>query len=126
MRIMIDTTVFLAECLLPEQKYPMLFRKIVAEDRLVLPKKQIEEIRGIMKEFFPEECDTVELFLERFSYETPEESPESSGEGYPFLADAKASGVETVVTLDPQMAGAQIDGIRFISADEYLGGDRIG
>lgn len=120
MRLMIDTTVFLAECLLPEQKYPRLFRKIVARDRLVIPKRQIEEIRGIMKEFFPNECDTVELFLERFSYETPEESPESAGEGYPFLADARAAGVEAVITLDPQMAGAEADGIRFISADRYL------
>lgn len=121
MRVMIDTTVFLAECLLPEQKYPLLFRKIVAEDRLILPERQIEEIRGIMKEFFPDECDTVELFLERFSYETPEEIPESSGEGYPFLADAKSAGVQAVITLDPQMTGAEIDGIKFLSADEYLG-----
>ena len=121
MRVMIDTTVFLAECLLPEQKYPLLFRKIVAEDRLVLPKSQIEEIRGIMKEFFPDECDTVELFLERFSYETPEKEYKKRKTGYPFLPDAKAAGVEAVITLDPQMAGAEIDGVKFLSADEYLG-----
>ena len=72
MRIMIDTTVFLAECLLPEQKYPQLFRKIVAQDRLILPKRQIAEIRDIMKAYFPDECDTIELFLERFSFETPD------------------------------------------------------
>ncbi len=126
MRIMIDTTVFLAECLLPEQKYPQLFRKIVAEDRLVLPRRQIDEIRSIMKTYFPDECDTVELFLERFSFETPDEVPEESTEGYPFLNDAKAAGVQAVVTLDTQMTGAQIDGIRFLSADQYLGGDEIG
>ncbi len=126
MRIMIDTTVFLAECLLPEQKYPQLFRKIVAEDRLVLPRRQIDEIRRIMKTYFPDECDTVELFLERFSFETPDEIPQKAAEGYPFLADAKAAGVQAIITLDPQMAGAEIDGISFISADRYLGGDEIG
>jgi predicted nucleic acid-binding protein len=122
MRVMIDTTVFLAECLLPTQKYPRLMRKIVAGHKLVLSEGQLEEIRSLMAEYFPNECDTVELFLSRFSFETAE-STEDRQEGYPFLSDARAAGVDAVITLDPDMAGTVTDGIRFMSPDSFLNGD---
>ena len=118
MKIMIDTTVFLAECLLPEQKYPKVFRKIVANDRLVFPQAQLDEIMAIMGKFFPNECDTVELFLEKFSFELA--GSDERSEGYPFLGEAKSSGVEQIITLDPDMEGTEIDGIRFVSVDSYL------
>ena len=58
MRIMIDTTVFLAECLLPDQKYPKVFRRIVSDHTLVFSSRQIAEIRAIMEKYFPDEGDT--------------------------------------------------------------------
>ena len=121
MKVIIDTTVFLAECLLPTQKYPKLFRKIVSGHTLVIPERQIDEIRAIMEEFFPEEGDTVELFLAGFSYEKAEDPGERSKE-YPFLAEARNSGVEEIITLDPDLAGTVTEGIRFTDPDSFLDG----
>ncbi|MBQ5412017.1 MAG: hypothetical protein IIU19_01395 [Oscillospiraceae bacterium] len=120
MKVMIDTTVFLAECMLPAQKYPKLMRKIVSEHKLVFPERQLQEIRSLMAEYFPDECDTVELFFSRFSFETA--APEEESEAYPFLGEALASGVSTVITLDPDMAGTEIDGVKFTDPDSFLNG----
>ena len=122
MKVMTDTTVFLAECLLTSQKYPKLFRRIVSDHRLVFPTAQIEEIREIMEKFFPQEGDTVELFLSRFSYETVE-SGERPEEGYPFLPDAKRAGVSCIITLDPELAGTSEDGIAFTDPDSFMNGN---
>ena len=119
MRLMIDTTVFLAECLLPDQKYPKVFRKIVSGHTLVFPSAQIEEIRAIMERYFPEEGDTVELFFSGFSYETAE-SGGIRDNRYPFLTEAKKAGVETVITLDPDLAGTSVNGISFMDPDSFL------
>lgn len=122
MKVMVDTTVFLAECLLPTQKYPQLFRKIVAEHKLVFSERQLNEIHSLMAEYFPDECDTVELFLSRFSYETAAAAGETE-ELYPFLSEARASGVREIITLDPDLAGMDADGIRFTDPDSFLNGD---
>ena len=122
MKIMIDTTVFLAECLLPTQKYPKVFRKIVSDCILVIPTRQIEEIRSVMAEFFPEEGDTVELFLSRFSYETVENAGRAR-KVYPFLGEAKKAGVSKVITLDPELTGTIVEEIEFIGPDDFLKGD---
>ena len=122
MRVMIDTTVFLAECLLPDQKYPKVFRKIVSDHTLVFPVKQIEEIRAIMEKFFPEEADTVELFFSGFSYEAVDFKGKRQG-GYPFMDEAEKAEVRAVITLDPDMAGETVNGIRFIDPDGFLNGE---
>jgi len=122
MKVMIDTTVFLAECLLPVQKYPRLMRKIVDGDRLVMSESQIEEIRGIVSEYFRDEGDTVELFLDRFSIEKVPAADKKS-DVYPFLAEAAESGVSSIITLDEELLGEVYEGVSFVSPDEYLSGD---
>lgn len=119
MRIMIDTTVFLAECLLPDQKYPKVFRRIVSDHTLVFSSRQIAEIRAIMEKYFPDEGDTVELFFSGFSYEISDSDKHVDG-GYPFMPEAEKVGVVAIITLDPDMAGTSVNGIRFIDPDSFL------
>ena len=69
MRIMTDTNIIISAFLFPNSIIRKLLERIVVQDQLVLCTNIIEELYAVFKRKFPEEIDSLDLFLSELTFD---------------------------------------------------------
>ena len=89
MRIMTDTNIIISAFLFPNSLIRKLLERIVVQDQLVLCTHIIEELYAVFKRKFPDEIDSLDLFLSELTFDLVYTPKRINASDYPNIRDEK-------------------------------------
>ena len=128
MRIMIDTNIIISAWLKPEGRIANLLKQLVAKHEICICTFSIEELQRVVERKFPQRRETLDTFLQEFSFEllyTPTALPENmpairDENDYPILVSAMAADVDILLTGDKDFTVVDLERPKIATPQDFL------